>query len=132
MYKKIRLILLSIFIAISLNSCVVAAILIGTAAVAGGAVYYVNGNYIIEVPKDLRSVYNATIKAIQMDSKYKLLSQSYADNTAEVKASYGGQNISINLSSIKNRSTEIKIRIGTLGDERQSADLANEITKNIT
>lgn len=132
MCKKIRLLLVSILIAISLNSCILAGVLIGTAAVAGGAVYYINGNYIIEVPKDLRSVYNATIKTIQMDSKNSLLSQTYNDKSAEVTASRVGNKVSIDLSSTGNRTTEIKIRIGTLGDEKASADLANQITKNIT
>lgn len=132
MYKKIKLLLLSIIIVTSLNSCVLAAVLIGGAIVAGGTVYYINGNYIIEVPKDLRTVYNATIKAIQMDSKYTLISQDFNNNLASVKASQGSDNISIDLSSIKNRSTEIKIRVGTLGDEKRSAELANDISRNIT
>ncbi|ALB02188.1 membrane protein [Francisella persica ATCC VR-331] len=132
MYKKLYLITISIIIAISLNSCVVAAILIGTAVVAGCTVYYINGNYIIEVPRDIRSVYNATIKTIQMDSQNKLISQTYNTKTAAIKASKGGESISIDLSNVDSRSTEIKIRIGVLGDEKKSADLANSITKNIT
>ena len=132
MYKKLYLITISIIIAISLNSCVVAAILIGTAVVAGGTVYYINGNYIIEVPRDIRSVYNATIKTIQMDSQNKLISQTYNTKTAAIKALQRGESISIDLSNVDSRSTEIKIRIGVLGDEKKSADLANSITKNIT
>lgn len=84
--QKLYLIILSTIIAISLNSCVVAAVLIGTAVVAGGTVYYINGNYIIEVPKDIRSVYNATIKTIQMDSQNKLISQTYNTKSATIKA----------------------------------------------
>lgn len=132
MYNKIKLILLSIVIITSLNSCVLTAVLIGGAIVAGGTVYYINGNYIVEVPKDLRTVYNATIKSIQMDSKYTLISQDFNNDSATVKASQGSDNISINLNSIKNRSTEIKIRVGALGDEKRSAELANDISRNIT
>ena len=133
MYKKFRLIILSILTVCCLNSCVLAAVLIGTAVVAGGTVYYINGNYIIEIPRDLRTVYNATIKAIQVNSKYSLKENSYAKKSAEIKAfdSKTGSDISIDLTSIKNRTTEIKIRYGVLGDEKKSADLANEITKNI-
>lgn len=132
MYKKLYLITISIIIAISLNSCAVAAILIGVAVVAGGTVYYINGNYVIEVPRDIRSVYNATIKTIQMDSENKLISQTYNTKAAAIKASQRGKSISIDLSNVDSRSTEIKIRIGVLGDEKKSADLANSITKNIT
>lgn len=132
MYKKIRLILVLISISISLNSCVLAAVLIGTAAIAGGAVYYINGNYIIEVPRDMRSVYNATIKTIQSNNQYFLLNQSYSKNSASVSAAHGKQNISIDLSSTSGKSTEIKIRIGALGNENDSIALANQITKNLT
>ena len=132
MYKKLHLITISIIIAISLNSCAVAAILIGAAVVAGGTVYYINGNYVIEVPRDIRSVYNATIKTIQMDSQNKLISQAYNTKAAAIKASQRGESISIDLSNIDSRSTEIKIRVGVLGDEKKSANLANSITKNIT
>lgn len=131
MYKKFRLLILSILIISCLNSCVLAAILIGTAVVAGGAVYYINGNYIIEIPRDLRTVYNATIKAIQMNNRYSLKNQSYTGKSATVNASEAGTNISIDLTGIKNRTTEIKIRYGSLGDENKSANLVNEITKNI-
>jgi hypothetical protein len=115
-----------------LNSCVLAAVLIGTAAIAGGAVYYINGNYIIEVPRDMRSVYNATIKTIQSNNQYFLLNQSYSKNSASVSAAHGKQNISIDLSSTSGKSTEIKIRIGALGNENDSIALANQITKNLT
>lgn len=91
--KKLYLIILSTIIAISLNSCVVAAVLIGTAVVAGGTVYYINGNYIIEVPKDIRSVYNATIKTIQMDSQNKLISQTYNTKSATIKALQKGEKL---------------------------------------
>ncbi|MED7820372.1 MULTISPECIES: DUF3568 family protein [unclassified Francisella] len=131
MYKKFRLLILSILIISCLNSCVLATILIGTAVVAGGAVYYINGNYIIEIPRDLRTVYNATIKAIQMNNRYSLKNQSYTGKSATVNASEAGTNISIDLTGIKNRTTEIKIRYGALGDENKSANLVNEITKNI-
>jgi len=130
--RKIKLIVLSIFLALFLNSCVLAAVLVGGAIVAGGTVYYINGNYIIEVPKELRTVYNATIKSIQMDRKYSLINQTFDSQSAVVIASQGSDKISINLNSIKNRSTEIKIRVGTLGDEKRSAELANDITRNIT
>ncbi|WP_150467852.1 DUF3568 family protein [Francisella sp. SYW-9] len=133
MYKKFRLLILSIFAICCLNSCVLTAILIGTAVVAGGAVYYINGNYIVEVPKDIRAVYNATIKTIQNNSKYSLKKNSYANKSAEVEAFdfKTGSDISIDLTSIKNRTTEIKIRYGALGDEKKSANLVNEITKNL-
>ena len=133
MFKNPRLIILCALTTYCLNSCVLAAVLIGTTVVAGGAVYYVNGNYIIEIPKDLRTVYNATIKAIQSKSEYSLKKNSYAKSAAEAEA-YDfktGSNISIDLTSIKIRTTEIKIRYGALGDEKKSALLANEITKNI-
>ena len=132
MYRRICLIITSIIIVISLNSCVVIAVLIGTAVVAGGTVYYISGNYIIEVPRDIRSVYNATIKTIQMDSQNKLINQTYNTKTAAIKTLQKGESISIDLSNIDSRSTEIKIRIGVLGDEKKSAELANSITKNIT
>ncbi|WP_072713418.1 DUF3568 family protein [Francisella uliginis] len=85
MYKKFRLIILSILTVCCLNSCVLAVVLIGTAVVAGGTVYYINGNYIIEIPRDLRTVYNATIKAIQSNSKYSLKENSYSKISAEIK-----------------------------------------------
>lgn len=132
MYKKIRLILICILLATSLNSCVLAAVLIGGAVIAGGAVYYVKGDYIIEVPRDIRSVYNATIKTIQSNNQYSLTGQSYSNTSAVVTATQGDDKVEIELKTVEKRSTEIKIRIGTLGDEKRSTALANEITKNIT
>ena len=125
MFRKAHFIILSTIILISLNSCVATAVIIGAAVVAGGAVYYVNGDYIIKVPKDIRSVYNATIKTMQMGKQYSLLSQSYKDKTPEVKASYNGNDVTVKLTSLSTRSTEIKIRVGTLGNEKDSINIAN-------
>ncbi|QLE79331.1 DUF3568 family protein [Francisella sp. Scap27] len=130
--KKLKFLCLALFVTTMLNSCVVTALLIGTAIVAGGAVYYINGYYIIEVPKDIRTVYNATIKAIQTNNDYKLDSQTYSSKKAYVVANLGSEKVYITLSDLDGKSTEIKIRVGTLGDEDKSAKLANLITKNIT
>ncbi|QIV93858.1 DUF3568 family protein [Allofrancisella frigidaquae] len=132
MLKKFKLIILGFIIATALNSCVLAAILVGSAAIAGGTVYYINGNYIIEIPKDIRSVYNATIKTFQTNSLYSLNGQSYAQTTASINGKDSSEDISVTLKDIDKRSTEVKIRFGMLGDKQKSADLANQITKNIT
>ncbi|WP_267904799.1 DUF3568 family protein [Allofrancisella guangzhouensis] len=51
----------------------------------GGNVYYINGNYIIEIPKNIRSAYNATIKTFQTNNTYSLKDQTYSKNTAFIK-----------------------------------------------
>lgn len=132
MIKNLKFICLALIAAIILNSCVVTALLVGGAVIAGGTMYYINGYYIIEVPKDIRTVYNATIKTIQMNNSYSLDSQSYSSKRAYVVANLSSEKIYITLSDLDGKSTEIKIRVGTLGDENKSAKLANLITKNIT
>ena len=132
MFRKIKFLIISILIITSLNSCVVTTLLIGTAIVAGGAVYYINGNYIIEVSKNIRTIFNATIKTIQTNNSYSLGTQKYSENKANITATIRSEKISITLTNKDNKSTEIKIRVGTLGNEKISANLANQITKNIT
>lgn len=132
MFRKTKFLLISILILTSLNSCVFTAVVISTALVAGGAVYYINGYYIIEVPKNIRTLFNATIKTVQTNSVYSLQAQSYNKKKAYVVAGLGTEKVYITLTNIDNKTTEIKIRVGTLGDEKTSADLANQITKNIT
>ncbi|KEI35030.1 hypothetical protein FRA_43c11070 [Francisella sp. W12-1067] len=132
MLKKFKLIILGFIITTALNSCVLAAILVGSAAIAGGTVYYINGNYVIEIPKDIRSVYNATIKTFQTNSLYSLNGQSYSQTTASINGKDSSEDISVTLKDIDTRSTEVKIRFGMLGDKQKSADLANQSTKNIT
>ena len=132
MFKKIKLIFISLLILTSLNGCITTALLIGTAVVAGGAVYYINGYYIIEIPKNMRTVFNATIKAIQTNNSYSLQTQDYTDKKAYIVATLRSEKIYITLTNKDNKTTEIKIRVGTLGNEKISANLANQITKNIT
>ena len=132
MFKKIKLIFISLLILTSLNCCIATALLIGTAVVAGGAVYYINGYYIIEIPKNMRTVFNATIKAIQTNNSYSLQTQNYSNQNAYIVATLRSEKISITLTNKDNKTTEIKIRVGTLGNEKISANLANQITKNIT
>ena len=132
MFRKIKLLCIFLLILTSLNSCILGTLVIGTALVAGGAVYYMNGYYIIEIPKSMRTVFNATIKTIQTNNVYSLETQSYTDKTAYVVTGLGSDKVYITLTNIDNKITEIKIRVGILGDENTSANLANQITKYIT
>ena len=131
MCKRLRRIFfLSFIILFSLNSCVSA--IVATALIsAGGSVYYLSGNYIIEVPRDMRAVYNATLKTIQNSKSYTLESNKYNGKTATIKALYGSHDVSITLTNIKQRSCRVKIRFDMFGDEQKSADLANQIAKNL-
>lgn len=129
--NKLRIILI-IAIALTLNSCLLATALIGTAVVAGGAVYYINGNYVIEIPKDIRSVYNSTIKTLQTTSSYSLKDQKYSPKEATIIAMISSEETTITLISSGKLSTEVKIRVGSFGDKKKSENLANLIRKNIT
>lgn len=131
MFKKIKFLTL-LFIVITLNSCILGTVIVGTAVVASGTVYYINGYYIIEIPKTMRKVFNATIKTIQTSNSYSLQTQSYTNKEANITANLNAEKISITLTNINNKTTEIKIRVGIFGDEKKSTDLADKITKNIT
>ena len=71
-------------------------------------------------------------KDLQTNNVYSLETQSYTEKKAYVVAGLGSEKIYITLTNIDNKSTEVKIRVGTIGDEKTSANLANQITKNIT
>ena len=115
-----------------LNSCVLTtATIVGASLITGGTFYYYRGIYIIEVPSDLRTVYNSAIKTIQMNEKYSLKNQSFDHKSAEIEAYESTNQIHVELTKIKDRNTEIKIRYGTIGNEQKSAELANNISKNI-
>ncbi|APC97796.1 DUF3568 family protein [Francisella frigiditurris] len=134
--KKIYLVIFASFIAFSLNSCVTAAILIGGAALAAGGVYYYqNGNYVIEVPNTMRDAYSATIKTFQTNSSfYTLKDKSIGSESATVTAETknDADKITVTIELLGPKLTSIKIRYGTLGDEKLSAKIADQITGNLT
>lgn len=134
--KKIYLVIFAFFVAFSLNSCVTAAILIGGAALAAGGVYYYqNGNYVIEVPNTMRDAYSATIKTFQTNSNfYTLKDKSIGSESATVTAETknDADKITVTIELLGPKLTSIKIRYGTLGDEKLSAKIADQITGNLT
>jgi hypothetical protein len=104
----------------------------GAAAGAGvGGYAYVNGEEKTTESSSLNQTWNATL-ATMKDLEFPVTSQSKDALEGELTArNASNTNISIKLKNLSNNSTEIRVRVGTFGDEAMSRTILNKISSHL-
>jgi hypothetical protein len=105
---------------------------VGAAAGAGAAGYaYVDGEIKITESASLDRTWNATLAAMK-DLEFPVTSQAKDALEANLTArNASNTSISINLKNLSSTSTEIRIRVGTFGDESMSRLILNKINSRL-
>ena len=125
--KRILLIVLLIGIAVFSQGCVVAAVGIG----AAGTIAYVKGDLEAVESKDLETVYEAAVKALD-ELELNVISKSKDALTATINARDAqDKKVTIILKRTAEQTTKISIRIGTFGDETKSRLIYQKINYNL-
>jgi len=121
----ISLVLIVCFLA---SGC--AAIIVGAAA--GGATYgYYKGILVDQLNADVPHSYEAAKKGLQ-DLKLPILKARYDQIKAGLKSELAdGKNVSIKLKATEGGTTEIRIRIGTLGDKDASHRILRAVKSHL-
>ena len=136
MLKKTLLSIFLVFSFLSLSGCIAGVILIGAAIVAaGGTYYYLDGNYMLELPDSTRDVYSAALKYMQNSSKYRIKENNFTNGIGyiEVESKSDGELASIDIKpkSGSENITTVKIRYGLMGNEKASGEIADGISGNL-
>ncbi len=105
---------------------------VGAAAGAGVAGYaWVNGEIQTTEPASLDRTWNAVLAAMK-DLEFPVTEQSKDALEASLTAhNASNTNISIKLKNLSNNSTEIRIRVGTFGDESMSRIILDKISHHL-
>ena len=112
---------------VAMPGCLLA---VGAAGGAGGVVYY-KGTLSEYVDYPVNEIYQSTLKVL--DSRNLPL---YSDTHDSYKAKLtselaNGKNIWIDIDSVTRGSSEIKIRVGATGDQKEAVLLLEAIKKNL-
>lgn len=109
------------------GGCIAPVLILGGVAVGAGAVVYVNGELKDSEAVTYDSAYDATLAAMT-DLKYTVISQQKDTLTAQIMArSAGGAKIQVTLNKQSPTVTEIRVRVGTFGDEALSKAILDKI-----
>ena len=105
---------------------------VGAAAGAGAAGYaWVNGEIKTTESASLDRTWNATLAAMK-DLEFPVTSQAKDALEANLTArNASNTSISVKLKNLSNASTEIRIRVGTFGDESLSRTILNKINSHL-
>jgi hypothetical protein len=130
---KIRnLILSALFITATplLSGC--ALFLVGAGVAAGiGAVSYANGELRVSEEASVSATYNATLKTMS-DLQFKVVDQQKDALAGKIVSKRGdGTPVTVHLKQQTDKITEIRIRVGTFGDESLSKLIYDKIKKNL-
>jgi len=124
---QIILILLLISTAALLQGCV--AVVVG--AGAAGTVAYVRGDLESVEPKDINTVYQATLKAVEQ-LELSVSKKTKDAMSAEIVAHDSqDKKITIKLGATAEGATKLSVRIGTFGSETKSRLIYDQIKKNL-
>ena len=109
-----------------------ALVLIGGGAAAGiGGYAYVKGELKAVEKNSLDKVWEASLAAMQ-DLEFPVTSQSKDALTGKLTARTAkDKKVSIELKALPDSSTEIKVRVGTFGDEALSLVIMDKIKKHL-
>ncbi len=112
------------------TGCVVVAVGVIAVAGAGGWAWY-KGEIKATEQAPLDKTWNATL-ATMKDLEYPVTYKAKDALAAELKAvNSSGTTININLKKLSDNSTEIRIRVGTIGDEPLSRTIISKIEDHI-
>ena len=127
MKRNLYLAVLAVATTVLLTGC--AALLVGAAAGAGGVAYVQGELKVIEsVPVD--TAQRAAEKALQ-DLKLAVLKRQQDGLSGVIEARTStDQKVTIKTKRISEKSTEVGIRVGVLGDEAKSRQILNRIQAN--
>ena len=105
---------------------------VGAAAGAGAGGYaWYNGEITTTEGASLDRTWNATLAAVK-DLEFPVTDQAKDALEAHLTArNASNTNISIKLKNLSNTSTEIRIRVGTFGDEALSRTILNKINSRL-
>ena len=128
MFKRLILAVLLIVSSLQLYGCFA---LLAGAAVGAGGVIWVTGKLQQDLNASLDRVHKAALAALKkqdlpiiVDRKDKL--------TGKVESQYAdGKHVWIDLDYLTKSTTKITIRVGTLGDERRSREILDEIIRHL-
>ncbi len=111
----------------TLPGCLLA---VGAAGGAGGVIYY-KGNLSEYVDYPVSDIYQATLKVL--DKRNMPLYSDVHDNyKAKLSSELNdGKNVWIDIDSVTRESSEIKIRVGASGDQKQAVLLLEAIKANL-
>ena len=120
----------ALLLALSIQMCGCAGILVGAAGGAG-AVTWLKGELKEDIGKSLNDVYEATVEAL-MELELPTVEQKKDAMTAKIVSSLAdGKDIKIHIKSLTDTSSKISIRIGTLGDKPMSRKILSTIHKHL-
>ena len=114
----------------AIQMCGCGALLVGAAGGAG-AVAWVKGEMKANIDKPLDEVYTAAGEALKELELPGAIEKKDA-LTAKIKSSFAdGKDIVIRIESLSDTSSEISVRVGTLGDKSRSQKILDTIHKHL-
>jgi len=121
-------ILLATFLSLSLTSCV--AFLAGGAAGAG-AISYLRGELQSTIGHDINRTWRATESAVAQ-LQFQVTEASADQTTGKLLAkNAAGTDVTIRLKRETENMTEVKIRVGVMGDRQMSEQILDQIKANL-
>lgn len=126
MFKKIAVLVFSVFLLVSTSGCV--ALLAGTAGGAGTATW-LSGKLTQEVNASFENSLKATraaLKALKMDIE----KETVKDNIAQFISNYtDGRQVWIDIRRISQSISKIEVRVGMKGDKEAARKILDKIVK---
>lgn len=130
-YQRLSLVLLLLASPVVLTGCLAAAAVGGGAVAGAGTIAYLRGELKSTEGYPFATVWAATVKAVEqlefivVNKVNDAVSGTYEVVTADNKT------VHINVNRVGDNITEVKIRVGTFGDETLSRYILNKIQSNI-
>jgi hypothetical protein len=130
--RRTPIVLLAALLATALAGSGCAVFLVGGgAAIGGGSVAYVTGELKATEEAPLAKVWDATDKAMKELEFKPTLQQKDAVSARIVARTAADKKVEVNLARVTDKLTEVRVRVGTFGDESLSRLILQKIQKGL-
>ena len=122
---------LNLFCALSLATMVGCIPLLIGAAMGAGSMTYINGSLARNVDESVEKIHKATLEALK-DLNLFIMSDELNRHSASIRAEYEDtKKIHISIEALTEYVSEVRIRVGTFGDQDESNAILDAILKKL-
>ena len=129
MLARCKLLVLLLAVSLLAGGCV--AIVAGVAGGAAAAIY-VRGEGKAAFPHDVETVFNAAVAALEQDLMIPIVTKAYDVTNGRIDARRADDNkVKVRLKLIGANVTEVRVRVGTIGDKSWSEILLAKLESRL-
>lgn len=107
-------------------------VMVGVAAAGAGSYYYAQGELMSSIDSPFEETWEATMAAVK-DLRFNSVEEVHDNLNGKIQAKrYNEEKVQLKLARRSYNRTEVKIRVGMIGDKKKAHHILEQIRRNLS